>query len=171
MRWPLVPLLCATAMLGTTGCFRIGVTVGTEIPDEDVRRIVPGVTTKGEILDWFGAPAEATDGEIFTRLLDAGEIAAEDLVALPFADYLVYEITDGQGRAMVTLIFNWIRVDLKRDRLMVFFDEDDRVLYFGLTRQRSAPEDEGDDGGGGEVDARGPSIDDLLVDPEDPEDD
>jgi hypothetical protein len=130
-------------MAVTTGCFRIGVTTGTEIPERDVRRIVPGATTKAEILEWFGAPAEATDGDIFARLIDVGEIAAEDLVALPFSDYLVYEITDGQGRALILLLFNWIRVDLKRDRLMVFFDENDVVLYFGITRQRG--DDSGDE--------------------------
>jgi len=169
MRPRLVPLLGAAALVFATGCFRIGVTTGTEIPERDVRRIVPGVTTKAQILEWFGAPAEATDGDIFARLVDAGEIAAEDLVALPFADYLVYEISEGSGRAVILLVFNWIRVDIDRDRLMVFFDENDLVLYFGITRQRNQGGTEGD--GEGEKRKDQSSIDELFVSPEEPDDD
>ncbi len=133
-------LLGLVLTLGTQGCFLIGVSVGEEIPPAQVERIVPGETTKDEILRWFGAPVEATDGEIFARLFDAGEIAAEDLVALPFADFLVYEITDGNARILFTFLFNWAEVKLKRDRLTIFFDEEDLVLYYGLTRQREHEE-------------------------------
>ncbi len=131
-------LLAALCALAPTGCFRIGVTVGTEIPEDRVAQIVPGQTTKDDILRWFGAPSEATDGEIFARLFDAGEFAAEDLVALPFSDMLVYQIVDGNTRIMMTILFNWARVDLLRDRLVIFFDEHDVVLYYGITRQRAA---------------------------------
>jgi hypothetical protein len=124
------------AALALCGCFNIGVVTGSEIPADRVARIVPGTTTKDEILRWFGAPSEATDGEVLTRMFDAGEIAAEDLVALPFADMLVYEILEGDAKILMTIVFNWARVDVKRDRLLVFFDERDVVLYYGLTRQR-----------------------------------
>ena len=138
---PAVAALCALLGLAATGCFRIGVTVGEEIPVSDVARIVPGLTTKDDVLHWFGAPVEATDGEIFARLFDAGEIAAEDLVALPFSDLLIYEITDGRARILFTFLFNWAEVKLKRDRLVVFFDEHDVVLYYGVTRQRELAEE------------------------------
>lgn len=137
--------ICALLVLGTQGCFLIGVSVGEEIPPDAVARIVPGETTKDDILRWFGAPVEATDGEIFARMFDAGEIAAEDLVALPFSDFLVYEITDGNARIVFTFLFNWAEVKLKRDRLTVFFDDNDVVLYYGLTRQREFEGDEAED--------------------------
>ncbi len=124
------------AALALCGCFNIGVVTGSEIPADRVARIVPGTTTKDEILRWFGAPSEETDGEVLTRMFDAGEIAAEDLVALPFADMLVYEILEGDAKIMMTIVFNWARVDVKRDRMVVFFDERDVVLYYGVTRQR-----------------------------------
>ena len=50
------------------GCFNIGVVTGSEIPVDRVANIVPGVTTKDEILRWFGAPSEGTDGEVLARL-------------------------------------------------------------------------------------------------------
>jgi hypothetical protein len=134
-------LTLSALLVLATGCFRIGVSVGPEIPQRAVERIVPGETTKDDVLRWFGAPAEATDGEIFARLFDVGEIAAEDLLALPFSDMLVYEIADGQARILFTFVFNWADVRIKRDRLVVFFDEHDRVLYYGITRQRDPDED------------------------------
>jgi nucleoid-associated protein YgaU len=51
---------------------------------------------------------------------------------------LVYQIVDGNTRIMMTILFNWARVDLLRDRLVIFFDERDVVLYYGITRQRAA---------------------------------
>lgn len=129
----------AVGALALCGCFNIGVVTGEEIPADRVSNIVPGKTTKDEILRWFGAPSEATDGEVLARMFDAGEIAAEDLVALPFSDMLVYEILEGDAKILMTIVFNWARVDVRRDRLMVFFDERDVVLYYGVTRQRVKP--------------------------------
>jgi hypothetical protein len=128
--------LAAAGALALCGCFNIGVVTGTEIPADRVAQIVPGKTTKDEILRWFGAPYESTDGEVLTRMFDAGEIAAEDLVALPFNDMMAFEILEGDAKILMTILFNWAEVHVKRDRLVVFFDEHDRVLYYGVTRQR-----------------------------------
>jgi hypothetical protein len=139
----LITMVRATAVvlaaLTVCGCFNIGVITGTEIPADRVANIVPGKTTKDEILRWFGAPSEESDGAVLSRMFDAGEIAAEDLVALPFADMLVYEILEGDARVVMTIVFNWARVDVKRDRMVIFFDEHDVVLYYGITRQRLQP--------------------------------
>ena len=128
--------LTAFAALAFSGCINIGVTVGEEIPPERVAQIVPGKTTKTEILKWFGAPDQYTDAALFARLFDIGEIAAEDLLALPFSDMLVYEIDDVNAKVLITILFNWVRADMLRDRLVIYFDKNDVVLYFGITRQR-----------------------------------
>jgi hypothetical protein len=128
--------LMALTALAQSGCINIGVTVGEEIPAELVSQIVPGKTTKGEILKSFGAPDQYTDAALFARLFDIGEIAAEDLVALPFSDLLVYEIDDVNAHVLITVLFNWVRADMLRDRLVIYFDENDVVLYYGITRQR-----------------------------------
>ena len=135
MRRAAAGLLVAAALLAS-GCIRVGVVAGREIPQSRIERIVPGETTRAEILHWFGSPAHYTDGAIFARLADAGEIAAEDLAALPFADLLVFEILEGEGRALITILFNYVQITAERDRLVVFFDENDVVLYYGFTRQR-----------------------------------
>ena len=128
--------LTAFLALALSGCINIGVTTGEEIPAENVAKIVPGKTTKAEILKLFGAPDQYTDAALFARLFDIGEIAAEDLLALPFSDMLVYEIDDVNAKVLITVVVNWVRADLLRDRLVIYFDKDDVVLYYGITRQR-----------------------------------
>jgi hypothetical protein len=136
MRRLILTALAVASALGATGCIRVNATMGNEIAQDRVEQIVPGKTTKADILRWFGAPAEFTDGEIFARLTDIGEIASEDLAALPFSDILVYEIIDGEWRGVLTILFNWSRVQIYRDRLVVFFDANGVVSYYGITRQR-----------------------------------
>lgn len=133
--------LLAAALLAT-GCIRVGVTAGREIPQSDVDAIVPGVTTRAQILETFGAPTEYSDGAIFAALVQEGALAAEDVVALPYADLLVFEILEGKGRALLLILFNYLQITAERDRLVVFFDEDDTVLYYGFTRQRAKPEEQ-----------------------------
>ena len=95
-----------------------------------------GPTTRQKILRLVRRAGRVPDGEIFSRLTDVGDIAAEDLVALPFARHLVYEIIDETRDTDHAPVQLRLRVDLERDRLVVFFDENNVVLYYGLTRQR-----------------------------------
>ena len=64
---------------------------GNEVPAERVGQIQPGETTKAEILDWFGAPEDYTDPSGLRRVLDDGVVLPEDVLALPYADVLVFE--------------------------------------------------------------------------------
>jgi outer membrane protein assembly factor BamE (lipoprotein component of BamABCDE complex) len=50
------------------GCFSIRVVSGNSVPAEQVRAIEPGVTTRAEILEWFGAPEDYTDPSGLRRL-------------------------------------------------------------------------------------------------------
>jgi hypothetical protein len=125
-------LACA-AWLGA-GCFTIEVTAGNEVPTERVPEIMPGTTTKAEILDWFGAPEDYTDPSGLRRVLDDGVVLPEDVVALPYADVLVFETTHGRVKGVLLFLFNWFDVHVTSDRLVVFFDDQDRVLYYGFRR-------------------------------------
>jgi hypothetical protein len=125
-------LVCA-ALLGS-GCFSIEVTAGNQVPTERVPQIQLGKTTKAEILDWFGAPEDYTDPSGLRRVLDDGVVLPEDVLALPYADVLVFETTHGRAKGVLLLFFNWFDVHVASDRLVVFFDDQDRVLYYGFRR-------------------------------------
>ena len=115
----------------TAGCFTIHVTSGNEVPAERVAQIRPGETTKAEILDWFGAPEDYTDPSGLRRIFADGVAVPEDVLQLPYADVLVFELTRGTGKGVLLILFNYVDVHVANDRLVVFFDDKDRVLYYG----------------------------------------
>lgn len=125
----LLALVCA-AWLGT-GCFSIEVVAGNQVPAERIPQIQPGQTTKAEVLDWFGAPEDYTDPSGLRRVLDDGVMLPEDVLSLPYADVLVFETTRGRVKGVLMILFNWFEVKVASDRLVVFFDDQDRVLYYG----------------------------------------
>jgi hypothetical protein len=110
------------------------VVAGNQVPADRVAQIQPGQTTKAEILDWFGAPEDYTDPSGLRRVFDDGVVLAEDVLSLPYADVLVFESTHGRVKGLLLILFNWIDVKVASDRLVLFFDDEDRVLYYGYRR-------------------------------------
>jgi hypothetical protein len=129
--------LACVAWLGT-GCFSIEVVAGNEVPAERVPQIQPGQTTKAEVLDWFGAPEDYTDPSGLRRVMDDGVVLPEDVLSLPYADVLVFETTRGRVKGVLAILFNWFEVKVASDRLVVFFDDQDRVLYYGYREAADA---------------------------------
>ena len=130
MRFGAVCVLMLVAGLGA-GCFTIHVTSGNALPEERVGQIRPGETTKAEILDWFGAPEDYTDPSGLRRVFEDGVALPEDVLALPYADVLVFELTRAKAQGLVLILYNYFDIHVANDRLVVFFDHQDRVLYYG----------------------------------------
>jgi hypothetical protein len=122
------------------GCFSIRVVSGNSVPAERVVDIQPGVTTRAEILEWFGAPEDFTDPSGLRRVFAAGVLLPEDVLSLPYADVLVFELTRGRARGVLLIFFNYFDVRVANDRLVVFFDDEDRVLYYGYRNDADALE-------------------------------
>jgi hypothetical protein len=113
------------------GCFSIRVVSGNSVAAERVAEIEPGVTTRVQILEWFGAPEDYTDPSGLRRIFADSVLLPEDVLQLPYADVLVFELTRGRARGVVLILFNYLDVRVANDRLVVFFDDQDRVLYYG----------------------------------------
>jgi hypothetical protein len=128
-----IPALACAAWLGA-GCVSMKVVSGNQVPNERVAEIEPGETTKAEVLDWFGAPKDYTDPSGLRRVLDDGIAIPEDVLALPYADVLVFETTHGRVKGLLLILFNWLDVHVTTDRLVIFFDDQDRVLYYGYRK-------------------------------------
>jgi hypothetical protein len=128
----LLALVCV-AGLGT-GCLSMKVVSGNQVPTERVADIRPGETTKAEVLDWFGAPEDYTDPSGLRRVFDEAVVLPEDVLALPYADVLVFETTHGRVKGLILILFNWLDIHVTSDRLVIFFDDQDRVLYYGFRK-------------------------------------
>jgi hypothetical protein len=133
VKFGVVWALVCTAWL-CAGCFSMRVVAGNQVPADRISQIQPGQTTKAEILDWFGAPEDYTDPSGLRRVFDDGVVLAEDVLSLPYADVLVFESTHGRVKGLLLILFNWIDVKVASDRLVLFFDGEDRVLYYGYRR-------------------------------------
>lgn len=113
-----------------TGCLyvRASGSFGPSLDREVVARIVPGETSKGEVLAWLGPPEEFLRSEVIESLADettrvSGAVALGNRAQDAFSwqrDSLV-----GNGNFLI--LFNRFRTDVASDLLVVFFDEQDRV--------------------------------------------
>ncbi|RPH77425.1 MAG: outer membrane protein assembly factor BamE [Nitrospiraceae bacterium] len=109
---PMTGIIVVLAMTLLQGCVVTRGTVGEPFQEEAVSAIKKGTTTMAEVVSLIGAPdriVRGNDREIF--------------------HYYYY---DGKSPAMLLLLLNFIRMDVKSDNLYVFFNRDgiaEEVVY------------------------------------------
>jgi hypothetical protein len=128
----LLSLLCAS------GCAIGRYEEGLPVAADKVPLIVPGKTTKAEIMDWFGAPSGLADAQLLEGFLADRELMPGPVVDLPFADVLVYRLTQGRLKLGSVILFTYVDFQVASDTLVVFFDANDRVSYFGYRKGTDA---------------------------------
>jgi len=105
-------IIIVPALVMLQGCVVTRGTVGEPFKEEAVSAIKKGKTTVAEVVSLIGAPdriVRGNDREIF--------------------HYYYY---DGKAPAMLLLLLNFIRMDVKSDNLYVFFNRDgiaEEVVY------------------------------------------
>jgi hypothetical protein len=113
---------------------------GPRLDPEVVARIVPGETTKRQVLAWLGPPEEFLRSEVVESLGDettrvSGALALGNRAQDAFSwqrDSLV-------GSGNVLLLYNRFQADVESDVLVVFFDEEDRVREVSLRMASGRP--------------------------------
>lgn len=115
-----------------TGCIVGRYYEGSTIPEEKIKEIKPGITTKEEIISWFGPPQNYLTPTIFNQILRELDVTREPVNYYPFANILSYQYNRGNVRAVVLILFNYIEGKVKSDHLVVFVDENDKVQYYGF---------------------------------------
>ncbi len=105
---------------------------GSRIPEDRIKDIQPGITTRQEILAWFGPPQNYSSPTLLNQILREYEVTQEPLTSYPFADILSYEFTQGNFRLLLLILFNYVDATVKTDHLVIFFGQDGRVKYYGF---------------------------------------
>jgi len=105
---------------------------GPKISEEKVKEIKPGVTTKAEIISWFGPPQNYISPTVFNEILRELDVTREPLTNYPFANILSYQYNRGNIRAIVLVLFNFVDAKVKSDHLVIFLDENEKVKYYGF---------------------------------------
>ncbi len=126
-------LALAAALLPTlllSGCLYARGTgyFGSRLDPEVVARIVPGKSTKADVLDLLGPPREFLRSEVVGSLGDE-TTRVNGAVALGnrAQDAFSYQRDRFQARASFLLLYNVVRSNVVSDLLVVFFDAEDRV--------------------------------------------
>jgi hypothetical protein len=131
-------LLAAALSLPAGGCMIARYTEGYPIARDRVADIQRGVTTREQILAWFGPPRGYTSDTVLRSLVAEPENSDGFLDPSRLPDVLAYEFAEGEARGVLLLLFNYVRARVDSDRLVVFFDDEDRVLYYGFHERAPA---------------------------------
>ena len=116
---PLAGIIIVLTLALLQGCVVTRGTVGEPIQQEAVSAIKKGTTTMAEVVSSIGAPdriVRGNDREIF--------------------HYYYY---DGKSPAMMLILLNFIRMDVKSDNLYVFFNREGiaEEVVFGKRTDRT----------------------------------
>ena len=128
----IIGILCFAFLL--TGCVVGRYYEGPKISEEKIREIKPGITTKAEIISWFGPPQNYISPTVFNEILREMDVTREPLTNYPFANILSYQYNQGNIRAIVLILFNFVDAKVKSDHLVIFLDENERVKYYGFRK-------------------------------------
>ncbi|MDI7261119.1 MAG: hypothetical protein QME90_14520 [Thermodesulfobacteriota bacterium] len=129
---PLMIILFLGLFFLLSGCVVGRYYEGPQISPDKIREIKPGVTTKEEIISWFGPPQNYISPTVFNEILREMDVTREPLTNYPFANILSYQYNRGNIRAIVLVLFNFVEAKVKSDHLVIFLDEKDRVKYYGF---------------------------------------
>ena len=128
-------LLLAAFALGAQGCLYLSAegSFGPRLAADQVARIVPGETTKRQMLEWFGPPEEFIRSEVIESLADettrvSGAIALGNRAQDAFS----WQHDNLEGSGIALLVFNSFRAQVESDLLVVFFDENDVVREYTI---------------------------------------
>jgi len=126
----IIGILCFSFLL--TSCVIGRYYEGPKISEEKVKEIKPGLTTKAEIISWFGPPQNYISPTVFNEILREMDVTREPLTNYPFANVLSYQYNRGNIRAIVLVLFNFVDATVKSDHLVIFLDENEKVKYYGF---------------------------------------
>ena len=105
-----------------------------------VSRIVPGESTKGQVLDLLGPPQEFLRSEVLASLGDeATRVSGAVSLGSRAQDAFTYQRDTLSAWASMLLFYNHVRGQVETDLLVIFFDEEDRVREISFRTVSSKP--------------------------------
>jgi hypothetical protein len=135
IRFFLISLLIFSIAVGASSCIKGHFMEGNIIQEDNISRIQNGVTTREEILKWFGPPVEYQDPETLKMIMQTLDLTADSMaVTHPFEDAFIYEHVYAKTSGVFALVAIYLKTDTKRDVLIVFFDENDKVKYYAFRK-------------------------------------
>ena len=137
MSAPLRLVACVLALVLGPSCLYTGGhgSLGPALSDEAVARIVPGVSTKAEVLTLLGPPNEYKRPELEAVMRDdSSRLASALAVARRQQDVFTWQRDEVRFSGFWLLFYNRLAAETDSDLLVVFFDQHDVVRDVALRR-------------------------------------
>jgi len=127
------------AALASSGCVSFSGHFGTKIRLENIPRIEDGVTTREEIMSWFGPPS-AFFNPSFLDVIFGDEDEMIGAGAAVLNDVYTYHYIENKTPLFFVPIFvGLLDTVAVSDTLTIFFDENGRVRYHAYRRDVPRP--------------------------------
>ena len=129
--------------LALSGCVSFSGHFGTKIRVENIPRIEDGVTTREEVMSWFGPPSAFFNPSFLDVIFgDEDELIGSGAVVLN--DVYTYRYIENKTKLFFVPIFVAVlRTEAVSETLTIFFDENGRVEYHAY--RWDVPRPKGDD--------------------------
>jgi hypothetical protein len=141
MSWRLLRLACLAPSWLLSGCLYVAATggFGPVLDPEVVATLVPGETTKAEVLARLGPPQEYVRPEILASLGDE-TTRVDGAIALGnrAQDAFTWQYDDLRGSGTFLVLYNRIQIYAESALLVVFFDEHEVVREVSLRQVEGA---------------------------------
>ena len=123
------------------GCALSTQRFGRPIDASRIPSIAVGTSTKADVLREFGPPSAYSALPVVPSPRDPSVTGGEDLLARAEAEsrMFVYEYREDRENFLTVILLTRFRREVVSDRLMVFFDEGDRVRYVAFSKQTEEP--------------------------------
>jgi hypothetical protein len=127
------------AVLALSGCISFSGHFGTRIRIENIPRIEDGVTTREEVMSWFGPPSAFFNPTFLDVILgDEDEMIGFEETVLN--EIYTYRYIENESTLLFfPILFGLFNTVAVSDTLTIFFDETGRVQYHAYRRDVSRP--------------------------------
>jgi hypothetical protein len=123
----------------SSGCISFSGSFGTEIPVESIPQIQDGITTRDQIMSWFGPPSAFFKPSLLDVIFEEEEDVMKPKPVL-LDDVYTYRYVETQSTLffipILVGIFDAVAVS---ETLTIFFDETGKVEYHAYRRDDPRP--------------------------------
>ncbi len=127
----------------SSGCISFSGHFGTEIPAESVPRIQDGITTREQVMGWFGPPSAFFSPSLLDVIFEQEEDIMKPRPAL-LDDVYTYQYVETKSTLLlIPLLVGIFDAVAVSETLTIFFDETGKVEYHAYRRDdpRSGKDD------------------------------
>lgn len=125
-----------------SGCLYVSASgvLGSALDPAVVAKIVPGETSKGQVLDLLGPPEEFVRSEVLAALGDeTARLSGAVALGNRAQDAFTYQRDTLTARGSVLLLYNHVRAQTESDLLVIFFDREDLVREVSFRKASGEP--------------------------------